>query len=304
MKPRSFPRLRPAGFTLLEMIVVITITGIIAGMIAVFIKAPVDSYFDSVRRAELTDVADTAVRRIARDVHLALPNSVRNPSGGANPDQCVEFMPTKIGGRYRAVPDSAGNGNPLDFTAVDGSFDMLWPNGDLPAASQLAVGDIVVVFNDGTANGNAYTGSNAIRIDGLAAGATAGTTAVSFVDAGTGAPFHRKQLPNESPFYRFQVIPNGEHVVVYACTGGQLIRYRNTIAGAGGRPRPADCDAMRTGAPSVLADNVSACSLHYEPPGAATGINSRNGILIVQLEITQAGESVRLYHQVHVDNTP
>ncbi|NCN89388.1 MAG: prepilin-type N-terminal cleavage/methylation domain-containing protein, partial [Gallionella sp.] len=53
------------GFTLIEMIVVIVITGIIAGIVAIFIKAPVQGYVDSARRAELTDIADTAVRRLA-----------------------------------------------------------------------------------------------------------------------------------------------------------------------------------------------------------------------------------------------
>jgi MSHA biogenesis protein MshO len=295
-------RLRSTGFTLIEMIMAITITGIVAAMVAVFIKAPIDSYFDSVRRAALTDVADTAVRRIARDVHLALPNSVRNPSDGS--DQCFEFMPTKIGGRYRTVTDSAGTGNPLDFTLVDDSFDMLWLNGALPASSQMVAGDIVVVFNDGSASGNAYTGSNAIQVAGLTDNATTQTTAVSFVGTGTATPFNRKQLPSESPFYRFQVVPAAEHAVVYACTGGNLVRYRNTIAGAGGRARPADCTAMRTGAASLLAENVSACSLHYEPPGSATSPYSRNGILAISLRLTQSGESVRIYHQVHVDNTP
>ena len=54
------------GFTLIEAIMVIVITGILAGMVAVFIRAPIDAYVDSARRADLTDVADTAVRRVAR----------------------------------------------------------------------------------------------------------------------------------------------------------------------------------------------------------------------------------------------
>lgn len=309
MPAHSFPP-RRAGFTLVEMIIAITITGVIAGMVAVFLKAPIDAYVDSARRAALTDVADTAVRQIARDVHLALPNSVRNPGDSA--DQCVEFMPTKIGGRYRAVTDSVGSGNPLDFTLVDDGFDMLWLNSDLPAASRLANNDIVVVFNDGSASGNAYAGTNAIRIAGLAENAGAKTTAVSFVDASTGTPFNRKQLPSESPFYRFQAVPSSEHVVAYVCSGvgtaggsgtGTLSRLRRTLAGAWAQP--ADCAAMAGGATAaLLAENVSACSLHYEPPGSGTGVNSRNGILAISLEITQSGESVRLYHQVHVDNTP
>jgi MSHA biogenesis protein MshO len=54
---------------------------------------------------------------------------------------------------------------------------------------------------------------------------------------------------------------------------------------------------------SLLAQNVSACSLRYDPPGVSTGL-SRFGIVSISLQMTQVGESVKLYHQVHVDNTP
>lgn len=294
----SFSKSR--GFTLVEAVMVIVITGILAGMVAVFIKAPVDSYIDAARRAELTDVADTAVRRMARDIHLALPNSVRNPVD--NSDKCVEFMPTKIGGRYRMAAE-AGGGDVLDFTSVDDKFDMLWLNSALPAADQIAVGDVVVVYNDGSASGNAYAGGNGIQVAGLAEpGETANTTAISFVDAAAAAPFNRKQLPSESPAYRFQVIPSGEHVAAYGCSGGTLYRYSRKLAGAWAQP--ADCTAMTTGATAAtLAKNITTCSLKYEPPGSGTGLG-RFGIVSISLEIDQQGESVKLYHQIHVDNTP
>ena len=106
------------GFTLVEMIVVIVITGIIGGIVAIFIRAPVQGYVDSARRAEMTDIADTAMRRISRDLRLALPNSVRVTSTCSGPTTCyVEFIPTTGGGRYRDSKDSSGNGNPLIFTA-------------------------------------------------------------------------------------------------------------------------------------------------------------------------------------------
>ena len=57
-----------AGFTLAEAIIVILVLGVISAAIAVFIKGPVDAYFDVSRRAGLTDVADTALRRISRDL--------------------------------------------------------------------------------------------------------------------------------------------------------------------------------------------------------------------------------------------
>src|SRR5205814_7956125 len=65
------------GFTLLEAVLVIAMTGIVAAMVAVFIRAPVNAYVDQARRAELSDAADTALRRMAREVQRALPNSVR-----------------------------------------------------------------------------------------------------------------------------------------------------------------------------------------------------------------------------------
>lgn len=301
------------GFTLVEAVMVIVITGIVAGIVAVFIKQPVDSYFDSARRAELTDIADTAVRRMTRDIHLALPNSVRNPADGS--DLCVEFIPTRVGARYRAALEgTTGNGDILNFTsdtsldaagsaAPDGKFDMLGVNSALPAPDRIIAGDVVVVFNDGSASGNAYTGANAIQVASVAEpGGTANTTAITFVDAVTATPFNRKQLPSESPAYRFQVIPTGEHVVAYGCSGGKLYRYSRALAAAWALP--ANCAAMTGGASSaVLAENVNACSLKYEAPSASTGLG-RSGIVSISLELTQSGESVGLYHQVHVDNSP
>ncbi|HLA35694.1 MAG TPA: type II secretion system protein [Rhodocyclaceae bacterium] len=309
---KSFPTRWTRGFTLIEMIVVIVITGILAGIVAVFIRSPVESYVNASRRAELTDIADTAVRRIARDVRLALPNSLRNPQDGST--ACVEFIPTRIGGRYRNALTAAGAGDMLDFTAVDGSFEMLALNGNLPATSRIVANDIVVVYNTescdaATCTGNAYQGRNAIQVAAVTApGATPDTTAITFVGAGAAAPFNRKQLPSASPFFRFQVIPNNEHVVSYACTGvtlaggGTLSRFTRTLAAAW--LNPASCAAMTTGATAaVLANNVSACTLRYEPPGSSTGLGN-NGILAISLQITQAGENVALYHQVHVDNSP
>lgn len=309
------PSRRCAGFTLFEMIIVIVITGIIASIVSVFIKGSVDAYIDSSRRAALTDVADTAVRRISRDIHLALPNSVRNPGNGSD-DKCLEFMPTRVGARYRMAKNSSGSGDGLDFSVVDGSFDLLWLNSSLPATMRIAADDVIVVYNDGsgksdcsgsigsgTAGGNAYCGYNAIKVANLGAESATGTP-VNFVGAGTGTPFNRKQLPAESPYYRFQVIPGNEHVVAYYCNGNTLYRYSRTLSTAW--TVPATCPEMVSGAtPAILAENVncSISSLKYEPPGSSTGL-SMNGILQVSLTVTQSGESVNLYHQVHVDNTP
>jgi MSHA biogenesis protein MshO len=300
MRTRSLSSF-PQGFTLVEAVMVIAITGIVAAMVAVFIKKPLEGYFDSARRAELTDVADTSVRRITRDIRSALPNSVRNPADGS--DQCIEFMPTKIGGRYRATVDASGNGDPLDFTSADGSFDMLWLNSTLPSSSQIAAGDVIVIYNDGSTSGNAYLGNNAIKVSGVAEpGGTSNSSAITFVAASATGPFNRKQLPSESPTNRFFVIPSTSHVVSYGCSGGTLTRYTRTLSSAWAQP--ANCTAMSNGASgAILATNVSTCSLRYDPPGSSTGL-SRFGIVSISLGMTQSSESVQLYSQVHVDNAP
>jgi MSHA biogenesis protein MshO len=96
-------------------------------------RSPIDAHFDTARRAALSDQADTATRRMARDIRKALPNSIRNPSAN-----CIEVVPIRTSGRYQAdVDTTAGPGaqtnSVLDFSVADTRFNMLGNNADLPA---------------------------------------------------------------------------------------------------------------------------------------------------------------------------
>ncbi len=106
-EPHGPPLRESKGFTLVEMIMVIVITGIIGGMVAVFLKAPIQQYIDVSRRADMTDIADTALRRIGRDVRLALPNSVQVHTSGSG-TSTVYYLDFLEDYRRRALSPGAG----------------------------------------------------------------------------------------------------------------------------------------------------------------------------------------------------
>jgi MSHA biogenesis protein MshO len=268
------PTFSAAGFTLIEMIVVIAITAIIGSMVAVFLRAPLESYVAQDRRTRLADAADTALRRMGRDIRLALPNSVRVTTDAAGVVY-LEFLGTRSGGRYRAQ----GGGDILDFTVPDNSFDVLGP------AIAMRAGDQIAVYNLGIPGADAWAGNTLAAY----AGAPGNVTHLAIAS---------KQFPLASPGNRFQVV---DGPVTYACAPnlanpalGTLTRYWGYAMAAA---QPTTFPAATTKA--LLAANVGACSFTYQP-----GVTERGGLVSVTLNLSQAGETVRLYATTQVSNQP
>jgi len=275
---------KQSGFTLVEMIIVIVITGIIGGIVAMFIRAPVQGYVDSARRAELTDIADTAVRRMARDIRSAVPNSVRFSNCTA---PCVEFIPTKDGGRYRAELRPDGTGNVLNFGSADSSFDIVG------SGITFATNDFIVVGST-QSDGSLPYSTAAAGVLRAYAGAAGAQTSVNITNLAPGIP-----ATAELPSQRFDVVDGAQRAVTYACTGtlgaldangngqGQLVRFANY-----------GFNVAPGGTPAILANRVRDCTIEYDLP------NQRFGLVGVRLTLTSGNESVSLYNEIHVNNSP
>ena len=293
-------RSRSAGVTLIELAITIALVGILAAMIVQFV-APVRSYIDSSRRAALADTADTALRRIGRDVRLALPNSVRvTTAAGVT---YLEFLQVRTAGRYRFENDAAtttgcpgGAGldpalDVLNFSAADDCFKTI---GSIPNITQVTANDFVVIFNlpPGTANANAYefpgTGGNKSQV----VSATAGTNEDRIVIVNHSFTF-------ESTGRRFFII---EGPVTYACNPaagvGTLMRYAGYAISAA-QPTPPGVASM------LLAGGVTACTIAFDASVGTAGA----ALLTMSLQLSMQDsrgdtESVNLYHAIHVNNVP
>lgn len=288
------------GFTLIELIVVIVLSGIVATLVARNISQPIQAFVDTARRAALVDAAETALDRVTREVRLALPNSVRIDGGTA-----LEFLRTRTGGRYRAEIDPGLPGSDkLDFTnPADTAFDVL---GEVKQFGQIHTGaadcmadrsvDCLVIYNTGEpsdctalASGrtNAYCGDN--------------VASITNVDVGGRKLAFNADLPGPggfafaSPNQRFYVV---DTPVSFVCDLAlhTLTRYDGySIAAVQATPPPAANG-------QVLAENVAGCRFEYD-----AGSSTRAALIAVSLTLRDSDavdEGVSLLQQIHVEKAP
>ena len=312
---------RHAGMTLIELIVVITISGIISSILVFFIVGSMRSYEAQVRRAELVDAAEMALRHIARDVRQALPNSVRirDASGNVNNVSCqaagttctIEMLNTVDGARYREGPGQISGGhnhaNPAFRLRIPGTdsdgFNVVgfFPNITIPFVSATQVPPArLAIYNQSATGANSAYADAVLPVGPYVITNPANTSFTINSDAAG----DEHQITLNSGDFRFRwASPNQRVFIVdtpvsYVCTAGptgNLTRYRSYTITAAQQVTPAG------GTSALLSTPVTACNFSYSP-----GTNQRAGLVTLDITVgdTESGEQVRLLYQAHVDNSP
>ena len=292
---------RTAGFTLVELVIVMVISVVLAGVIAQVVSRPMEAYASSAHRARLVDATNVALMRFSSEIRNALPNSVRIGCGGT----CIEFLNVVDGGRYRRIAP----GDILDFNPSnsDTQFNVLGPltapsavvTGSNASDCRLGSASCLVIYNTGQSGSDAYQLDNIATISSF----SAPYTSLSFIN--TAFSSGNSAFPVDSPQQRFHVV---DGPVSYLCdtTAGTIRRYQNyPITGSHTSvDTHAELTALSGTQSAILTDKISACQFDYDP-----GSPTRSGLVSLTMTLTENlysghNESITLLEQVHVSNVP
>lgn len=290
---------RQSGFSLIEIIVVMVLLGIVGSVSGLLITKPIEAYRDQLRRQQIVDQGEMALRQIARDVRRALPNSLRVTSVGSG--FALEMVNTVDGARYRdevAPLDYVTDADWLDFTAVDDQFNLL---GLLNNPAEVA-GTRVVIYNTSV---NIYdeavmTGTNQGIITHAGINLTVSPAILPPIPGGSD-PEHRIML--SAPFRFTQQSPGQRAFFVdgpisYICdpTSSSMLRYSgyNFVVA-----QPTVAANFSGGVSGPVVTRLTGCTMTYDP-----GTSQRGGMVTVTINIGVAGEEITLLNQMHVVNLP
>lgn len=271
------------GFTLVESVLVIALTGVLAATVSLFIVQPVQAYMAASARAALVDQADLALRRIERDLRRALPNSTRVSGDGL----ALEMVPVRSAARF--VTEGS---NRLDFTSADTSFDVLGPPLELGAAQTLAFYNL----GPGVTGSDVYAASSS-STEQASSNRRSATNAAGASTRITLSSSAALPAAANSPPFRVMAV---DSPVSYRCDlgSGRLVRHSGYGFQAS-QPLP-----PTAGQAAVLATGVRACRFSADGSLVAARASLVSMTLTLGTDASGAEERISLYHAVYVDNLP
>lgn len=303
------------GVTLIELVMTLTLAAILSTVVSVFITKPIIAYTGVTQRADLVQTGDLVLRRIARDIQRAVPNSVRVKIDPAQSQRvAIEFLNIVEGMRYRATPP----GPFLDFTQPITTFNVIGQFQYATLDPTCSTGACrVVVYNTGANNGGAIPSDNpapganvystsaapncsgCLPPPGTVTISPVGTTVTLANVSGEGQVHFNNavQFALPSPAQRVDFV---DTPVTYLCDNNshQLTRYWNyTIQSA--QPTNPTLFPLNAAKQAPLNKNIFGCQFIYTP-----STSQRNGIVSMSITLKTGGESITLMRQVGVSNLP
>ena len=280
------PATTSRGFSLVELVVVITIAAIIAVFLVFFLTTPVDAYFAQTRRSDLVDAEDRILRNVTSDVTTALPGSLRSTASGSI--LAFELLATTGVARYYGPGDKSYL-PPAQQSAQELSTGSLDSTGFYTIGHYgVTTGAYLAVTRPGAPSAYALTG---IMTSQFTITPNVPTSEDQVTLTGGGFTFSGAS-PTHSSF-----IVSGP--VTYICdttpTVQTLRRYSNYPVTAS---QPINPSAAPLTAPSVknslIATNVTACSVTpYQPAGSNVG-----QMLLLQVTLTSNSEVLQVFHEI------
>ncbi|HEB89414.1 MAG TPA: hypothetical protein ENI85_07575 [Deltaproteobacteria bacterium] len=300
--PHGQSRAGRRGFSIVELVTVIALTGILTVGLANVLQHPMNGYAAVSRRSELVALADLAIGRMVRDLRRALPNSVRVSSSG----RVLELLHTSGGGRYRADPGVNDPGGPNEVDHSNGS-DWLSFGGD---TSFNLIGRFQ---NPAFIRGEALPSGTRIAIYPSSAGIwteaalgtnpgsiTPASTTLSLADDGDEDQLQLSQehrFALESPNARLYLV---DTPITFLCdpVEGTLWRIEGYPV-TSSQPTDPALPPLSDGSHARAADRLESCAFDYVP-----GSPSRSGLVTLTLVLASGNERVRLLQQVEIRNAP
>ena len=249
----------------MEMVVSLILVGILSGIMAIFMQVPMQSYFLSRQRLDLSDSIEPAMRHMDDELRQALPNSVRIFSAAGV--QYMEFLATRASGRYRAAVGGTGGcagGNELQFfPSSDTCFTTI---GQIVTRSPIAPGvDYIVIGNKDTLGcpspTNAYCNGPIVNKSLI----TAYAPAVGAAPLESRLRFNNVTFNNPGPSVSLFYVVSGPVMYSYDPAAGQLMRYSGYPISAAMVPPPVPLPAGATS--SIIASHLM-CQLPDCDPAA------------------------------------
>lgn len=275
------------GFTLIEIVVAITISAIVMVFVSMFIAAPLGAYDAQSRRAALVAGPTDAWPRMEADLRTALPNSVRARRNGAF--VVLEMLPVVDVARYMTVPGAS-------FTVAGtapGTIGGVFRGITLPFDSGTAGAPYYLSVNAGV---DPYTTASVMTTSATTIRITANATAGEGTMTLTPVPV----LTPASPRHRVFLLRGP---VTYLCdeTQGTLRRYANYALAANQANWDSPADFSNAGIASTLvARALTTCNFAVSAANATT-----SQTVAVQLNSTASnGDSVTLLHTARAEYVP